>query len=160
MPWIVSQNSAWRQVSNLPSGVRNGKLETYRHAEINARHRTIGAILHPDRAFASRHKFWRSTNLDARQYPIVFFMNMAPDIIEAQDMFCDGGSRRLNDYLLSVVGHDTPAVSAYDEIGRYRPSEMPLAKGHSLGNTNRVKADVLFEYVKPMLEQERAARDR
>jgi len=85
------------------------------------------------------------------RYRIVFFLNTAPEALEAEDLFCDAGTRRLNDYWLSLMARDTPAVSVYDEIGHYRPSQMPLAKGHSIGNTNRVKADVLFDYLKPRL---------
>jgi hypothetical protein len=39
-------------------------------------------------------------------------------------------------------------VSSYDSFYQYRPSQMPVAGGHSLGNSNLVKAETLFQYLK------------
>ena len=81
-------------------------------------------------------------------YRIVFFVNMAPHVCPHGDIFYDGGSSILNTFFLDVLGaHQTPAVSAYDAFLHRRPSQMPLAWGHSLGNSNATKADALFEYL-------------
>jgi hypothetical protein len=42
----------------------------------------------------------------------------------------------------------TPAVSVHDALLHVRPSQMPAINGHSIGNSNVVKADVLFEYLR------------
>ena len=47
-----------------------------------------------------------------------------------------------------MLGDGTPAVSSHDAFLRYRPSEMPQANGHALGNSNVVKADVLFGFLR------------
>lgn len=79
---------------------------------------------------------------------IVFFINMAPEICADQDRFYNNGSLADDAVLLEVLGNGTPAVSTTREFLHYRPSQMPLAGGHALGNSNRVKADVLFEYLR------------
>jgi hypothetical protein len=38
-------------------------------------------------------------------------------------------------------------VSAFDAFMRTKPSQMPGAGGHSLGNANALKAEVLFEFL-------------
>ena len=50
--------------------------------------------------------------------------------------------------LLEVLGDGTPAVSSLRRYLHHRPSQMPGAGGHSVGNANRVKADVLFEFLR------------
>jgi hypothetical protein len=81
------------------------------------------------------------------EYRIAFFINAAPDICVPDDLFFEGASRAWNDFFLRELARDVPAVSTYDAFRRYRPSQVPEATGHSLGNANRVKADVLFEFL-------------
>jgi hypothetical protein len=84
-----------------------------------------------------------------RAYNLMFFVSMAPDVCSSNDFFYDGGSRAWNDYFvrqLSKTG--VPTVSTYDAFARYRPSQMPQAEAHALGNANRVKADLLFEFLR------------
>jgi hypothetical protein len=49
---------------------------------------------------------------------------------------------------LKILAEGTPAVSTYDEFRHLRPSEMPAASGHAIGNSNGGKADVLFRYLR------------
>jgi hypothetical protein len=86
----------------------------------------------------------------ARQgvYRIVFFINGAPEICRDQDRFYNGGSLADERALVDVLGRGTPVVSSVSEFLHYRPSQMPVAGGHSVGNSNRVKADVLFDFLK------------
>ena len=82
------------------------------------------------------------------RYPIVFFVNMAPDVCPGADRFYDAGSLAFDEVLLETLrGDDVPAVSSTRAFLHHRPSQMPLAAGHSLGNANKVKADVLFDYL-------------
>lgn len=81
-------------------------------------------------------------------YRVVFFMNIAPDSDPRTDRFCVGGNAAINASLLEIVSRGgTPAVSMYDEVARYRPSQLPVIEGHAIGNSNRVKADALFDYL-------------
>jgi GDSL-like lipase/acylhydrolase family protein len=81
------------------------------------------------------------------EYHVVFFINTAPEICAADDLFFDGGSRAWNEFFVTELARDVPAVSTYDAFMNYRPSQVPEAKGHALGNANRVKADVLFDFL-------------
>ena len=86
------------------------------------------------------------------RYRIVFFAQMAPHECDAADRFIDHGALADNDALMDVLGRGTPAVSTLPELMHYRPSQLPGAAGHSLGNANRVKADVLFTYLRDQLQ--------
>lgn len=99
----------------------------------------IAAWLEAVRAFQQLHR-------DGK-YHVVFFINMAPHECELLDRFFDGGSMDDDAMLLEVLGDGTPAVSSTREFLHFRPSQMPVASGHSLGNSNRVKADVLFNFL-------------
>lgn len=81
-------------------------------------------------------------------YQIVFFINIAPDTCDSVDLFCHGPHKHLNDWLIEVLSDETSVISSYDAFYSYRPSQMPLAGGHSLGNSNNIKADTLFQYLK------------
>jgi hypothetical protein len=83
-----------------------------------------------------------------RQYRVVFFVNMAPIVCPARDRFFDGGRLADDDALLEILGRDTPAVSSTRAFLQYRPSQMPAAGDHAIGNSNAVKADVLFRYLR------------
>lgn len=82
------------------------------------------------------------------KYRVMFFINMAPNECTGADRFVDWGSGADNLALLEVLGHDTPVVSSWQEFLYYRPSQMPLAAGHSLGNSNVVKAQTLFTFMR------------
>ncbi|MDA2917121.1 hypothetical protein MYX64_09830 [Nitrospinae bacterium AH_259_B05_G02_I21] len=82
-------------------------------------------------------------------YRILFFVNISPDICAKDDLFYHGPHKLLNEYFLEVFSNGgTPVVSSYDAFYPYRPSQMPLAQGHSLGNANLVKAETLFQFLK------------
>jgi GDSL-like Lipase/Acylhydrolase family len=88
------------------------------------------------------------------RFRIVFFANNAPPTCgpePATDFFYDGGSRLFDRLYLGILGDGTPAVSSYDAFLHVRPSQMPNAAGHSLGNSNVVKADVLFGFLRDCL---------
>lgn len=87
----------------------------------------------------------------AGKYRILFFINMAPQECTGADRFIDYGSRADDDALQEALGRDTPVVSSWHEFLYYRPSQMPAASGHSLGNANLVKAKVLFEFLRDRL---------
>ena len=91
-------------------------------------------------------------------YRIVFFLNMAPNECKGADRFVDYGTGADNDALLAILRRDTPAVSSWGEFLYYRPSQMPGAASHSLGNANVVKAQALFAFLRdsvlpPLLPQ-------
>ena len=84
-------------------------------------------------------------------FRIVFFLNDAPAICGTEtesDFFYDGGSAAEDRLYLQAVGAELSAVSAYDAFMHTRPSQMPGSGGHSLGNANAVKAEVLFDFLR------------
>jgi hypothetical protein len=93
-------------------------------------------------------------------YRIMFFVSTAPEICPEDDLFFDGGSRAWNDFFLRELSQDTPAISTYDAVLHYRPSQMPQAKAHALGNVNRVKADLLFAFLRDHMLPETDRRVR
>jgi len=80
-------------------------------------------------------------------YRIMFFINMAPWACEEADRFVDGGRVADDDALLEVLGRGTPAASSTREFFHYRPSQMPAAGAHAIGNSNLVKAEALASYL-------------
>ena len=82
------------------------------------------------------------------KYRIVFFINLAPNVCGDPDRFFDHGTGADNAALMEVLGKDTPVVSSWPEFLYYRPSQMPAAAGHSLGNSNVVKAQALFNFLR------------
>jgi GDSL-like Lipase/Acylhydrolase family len=95
-----------------------------------------------------------------RIYSIAFFANVAPRTCEQDDVFMDGGSAALNRFYLNILSDGTAAVSAYDAFLPLRPSQMPDASGHSLGNANVVKADVLFAFLRDTVLSTTQLRER
>jgi len=87
----------------------------------------------------------------SRQYRLVFFLNLIPPVCPDGDMFYDGGSAATNDFFVKIFSDGAPTVSAYDELRHRRPSQMPNACCHAIGNTNLVKADVLFGFLRERL---------
>ena len=85
------------------------------------------------------------------RYRVVFFANDAPPACHdtaATDVFYDGGSKAVDSFYLRILGEGTPAVSSFDAFLHARPSQMPNASGHSIGNSNALKADVLFGFLR------------
>lgn len=81
-------------------------------------------------------------------YRIVFFVNAAPWVCGTADRFVDGGRIADDDAILEVLGRGTPAVSSLRAFFHYRPSQMPAAGGHAIGNSNLVKAQTLAAFLK------------
>jgi hypothetical protein len=82
------------------------------------------------------------------KYRIVFFLNVVPPSCPDGDVFYDGGTEAINTLYLKILSEGAPAVSCYDAFRHMRPSQMPLASGHSIGNSNDVKAEVLFTFLR------------
>ena len=57
--------------------------------------------------------------------------------------FSDPAARDDDEVLRRVLGHGHPVASSFGEFLHYRPSQMPAASGHRIGNSNKVKADAL-----------------
>jgi hypothetical protein len=81
-------------------------------------------------------------------YKVVFFVNDVPPVCPDGDQFYNGGSRTIDEFYMRILSSGTPAVSTYDEFLHMRPSQMPNATAHAIGNANVVKAQVLFEYLR------------
>ena len=79
----------------------------------------------------------------------MFFLNVpAPQCPDTDEVFYDEGPKGLNALFLEVMSEGSPAVSVHDALLHVRPSQMPGIKGHSIGNSNVVKSEVLFEYLR------------
>ena len=74
--------------------------------------------------------------------------NLSPKPCNGEDRFYDAGSFDEEALMLELLGAGTPAVSSLRAYLHHRPSQMPGAGGHAVGNANRVKADVLFEFLR------------
>jgi hypothetical protein len=82
-------------------------------------------------------------------YRIMFFLNAAPrPCPNGNGTFFDEGDSGLNALFTRVIGDGLPVVSSHDAFLHTRPSQMPSWDGHSLGNTNVVKAGVVFSYLR------------
>jgi hypothetical protein len=81
------------------------------------------------------------------QYSILFFLNEIPLVCPDGDFFYAKAVQQENDLFLRIMGDGTPAVSALDAFLHVRPSQMPQAIAHAIGNSNAVKADTLFRYL-------------
>jgi len=83
------------------------------------------------------------------RYRVVFFLNVAPlQCPDSDGTFFDDDGWGLNALFVREIGAGVPVVSAHDAFLHRRPSQMPGWKGHSFGNTNVVKADALFSYLR------------
>lgn len=83
-------------------------------------------------------------------YKVMFFLNLIPPVCPEGDFFYDGKSIE-HQYFVQLFGNGTPAISAYPAFMHVKPSEMPLAEAHAIGNANQLKAEVLFDYLKQSL---------
>ena len=66
-------------------------------------------------------------------------------------MFYDEGPNSLDAFFTRVMSDGMPVVGMHDALLHVRPSQMPGIKGHSIGNSNVVKAEVLFDYLRKAL---------
>lgn len=78
-------------------------------------------------------------------FRLMFFINMAPAACPTVDRFHDGGSLGDDAALHEVLAEGAVVASSTKAFLHYRPSQMPDAGQHAVGNANRVKADALFE---------------
>lgn len=101
-------------------------------------------------SWADAVKELQQLNRDGR-YRLMFFVNMAPQVCDESDRFYDGGIMDDDALLNEVLGNGTPVVSSAPAYLHYRPSQMPAAGGHAIGNANVVKADVLFKFLSERL---------
>jgi lysophospholipase L1-like esterase len=84
-------------------------------------------------------------------YRIAFFVNHAPATCFSDDVYDTRVTAPIDAFYLEILSNGTPATSTHDTFARYRPSQMPSAGGHSLGNSNALKADVLFAFLRDRL---------
>jgi hypothetical protein len=80
-------------------------------------------------------------------YRIIFFVNAVPAACPEGDVFYDGGTRANEEFYVRTLAQAGDVVSCYDAFMHTRPSQMPLAASHSIGNSNDVKAEALFMYL-------------
>jgi hypothetical protein len=81
-------------------------------------------------------------------YRLVFFLNITPPVCPDNDTFYDGGTEAINRFFMNTFSDEVPTVSTFEELRHRRPSQMPNACCHAIGNTNLVKADVLFGFLR------------
>ncbi len=82
------------------------------------------------------------------RYRVVFFSNDVPPVCPDGDVFYDGGTNAIDEFYTRILGDGTAAVSCHGAFLHVRPSQMPEARGHAIGNSNVVKTDVLFEFLR------------
>jgi hypothetical protein len=80
-------------------------------------------------------------------YRLAFFINMAPNECPGEDHYYAGDAIDDEAALRRILGDGTPVGSSLRGFLPYRPSQMPGANAHSVGNANRVKADALFDFL-------------
>jgi GDSL-like lipase/acylhydrolase family protein len=129
--------------------VSDQELQTMCPSKPRPDHRLVDAVQRQDgyRQWLEAVKEFQHLNRSGA-YRIIFFMNVAPGYCPDSDIFYDDGPTGLNSFLLRVLSDGSPAISVHDALIHRRPSQMPAANGHSIGNTNVIKADVLFEYLR------------
>jgi hypothetical protein len=98
-------------------------------------------------AWLSAVKAFQRLNRDGT-YRVVFFLNDVPPVCPDGDVFYDGGSNTIDQFYMRILSNGTPAVSSFEEFLHMRPSQMPNATAHAIGNANDVKAQVLFEFLR------------
>lgn len=83
-------------------------------------------------------------------YRLMMFLNLSPPVCPdlGADRYYDGGSAAINDFFTKTFSDGLPTVSTYDELRHRRPTQMPNACCHAIGNTNLVKAGVLFDFLR------------
>ena len=94
-------------------------------------------------------------------YRIVFFLNVPPpQCPDTNEVFYDEGDSGVNSLFMKVMSAGTPAVSMHDALLHVRPSQMPGINGHAIGNSNVVKAEVLFAFLSDRVLPEALQRQR
>ena len=73
---------------------------------------------------------------------------MAPNECPERIGSFDGGALEDEEALRAILENGTPVGSSVRAFLPYRPSQMPGASGHSIGNANQVKARALFEFLR------------
>ena len=82
-------------------------------------------------------------------YRIVFFINpLVRRCKDGGDYFDNVGPRYEDEVFMRILSEGTPAGSAFNEFMHYRPTQMPYADGHTVGNSNLVKAQALFAFLR------------
>lgn len=104
-------------------------------------------------AFIDAVNGFQSLNREGK-YRLLFFLNLVPPTCPDGDFFYDGKAIE-HEYFVKLFSADgTPTVSAYPAFMRVRPSQMPRAEAHAIGNANQLKADVLFDDLRTRLAAE------
>jgi lysophospholipase L1-like esterase len=89
-----------------------------------------------------------------RAYRIMFFLNLIPPVCPDGDYFYDGKSIE-HEYFVKLFSESgTPTVSAYPAFLHVRPSQMPRAEAHAIGNANQLKAEAVFKQLQQRLAAE------
>jgi lysophospholipase L1-like esterase len=89
-----------------------------------------------------------------KRHRLVFFLNLVPPICPDGDFFYDGKSIEHEYFVRLFSESGTPTVSAYPAFLRVRPSQMPRAEAHAIGNANQLKAETLFAFLRDRLAAE------
>ena len=103
------------------------------------------AFVEAVRAFQQLHK--------SGQYKIVFFLNLVPPFCPGDDFFYDARPRE-HEFFYKLFSDGVPTVSAYREFLLVKPSEMPQAEAHAIGNSNLLKAEILLKGLRESLANE------
>jgi lysophospholipase L1-like esterase len=104
-------------------------------------------------AFVDAVRGFQALERDGR-YPLVFFLNLVPPVCRVADYFYDAKADENEFFIKLFSATGTPTFSVYPHFLRVRPSQMPLAEGHAIGNANQLKADVLFSSLRERLAAE------
>lgn len=79
-------------------------------------------------------------------YQVLFFLNVVPPVCPDGDFFYDAKAIE-HAAFMKIFSEGTPVVSAYPAFLHVKPSEMPLAEAHAIGNANQLKAETLAQYL-------------
>jgi hypothetical protein len=146
--------STFKLKHGLPDSPRPPKTKRVYDPEVTGYRGSSGygegypvTMLKPVKQFQKYHK--------EGTYNVVFFVNIAPDhdrkpksfIGPVRPHYYDGPHNEMNNWLLKIMGKETPVLSSYEAFWSYRPSEVPGAWGHSFAAANMVKADILFNFI-------------
>ena len=85
----------------------------------------------------------------------MFFLNLVPPVCPDGDCFYDGKSIE-HEYLPELLFRRRHAdrVRTIRAFLHVRPSQMPRAEAHAIGNANQLKAETLFDYLRDTLPAE------
>ena len=101
--------------------------------------------------FMSVIKKFKNYN-DSKEYKIIVFLNIAPDIKKIKNnkgeeyQFTYGKAFEMNSFYINLFEKlNFFTISPYHSFSHYKPSEVPIAGGHSRAGANSVKAELIFE---------------